>query len=56
MRGEMARIQSGQKHMQPMDISRSNLETPRLHDQQNVSAWQASANNAAAQLEHQHNR
>jgi Breast carcinoma amplified sequence 2 (BCAS2) len=56
LQGEMARIQKGQKHMQPMDTSRSNLETPRLHDQQNLSAWQASASNAAAQLEHQHNR
>ena len=56
LRGEMARIQRGEKHMHPPDMSGTHLDTPRLNEQDDVSAWQASSGNAAAQLEHQHSR
>jgi Breast carcinoma amplified sequence 2 (BCAS2) len=56
LRGEMARIRKGQKRMPPHDMTMTNLETPRLHDQDNLAAWQAAAGNAGAQLEHQFNR
>lgn len=56
LRNEMARIDKGQRHMQPLDMSATKLDTPRLNQQDDVSAWRASASNAAAQLEHQHNR
>ena len=52
----MARIDKGQRHMQPLDMSATKLDTPRLNQQDDLSAWQACSSNAAAQLEHQHNR
>ena len=42
--------------MHPLDMSGTHLDTPRLNEQDDVSAWQASSGNAAAQLEHQHSR
>lgn len=56
MRAEIERIRKGQRHMQPLDLSATGMGTPRLSQQEDLSAWQASASNAAAQLEHQHNR
>jgi hypothetical protein len=56
LRGEMARIEGGKKHMAQLDMSATSLPTPRLNEQEDISAWQASSSNAAAQLEHQHNR
>lgn len=53
---EMERIERGQKHMAALDMSATRLDTPRLHDQESLPAWEASASNAAAQLEHQHCR
>jgi pre-mRNA-splicing factor SPF27 len=56
MQGEMKRIESGVTKMPALDETRMGLEPPRLHDQQDPAAWKASADNAAAQLEHQHHR
>lgn len=56
MRGEMSRIDSGTRSMPPLDTSRTALDTPRLHSQGDPAAWRTSADNAAAQLEHQFHR
>lgn len=52
----MSRIESGTRSMPPLDTSRTALDTPRLHSQGDPAAWRTSADNAAAQLEHQYHR
>ena len=49
-------MDNGQKHMPPLDMTATRLETPRLNEQEDLRAWQKSASNANAQLEHQHSR
>lgn len=55
MLAEMERVASGQP-MTPVDTRNAELPPPPKAKRNDLGAWQASLDNACAQLEHQRNR